>query len=210
MGRGTWLRNEPSHQPGRGWPPSSTGMPLGFCSLLPAGWKPPAAQEGLHNPRGTRFLFPSGIFLSGRGRALAGRVQPLSESCECGRRSPVPAALPSLCLAWRAILSPTCGCLCDFPGGAASLTSEQNNRRLETLGARRHRPPPQSPASSHKMIPAAGPQIPFKDPGVCPQEIRGTDWIKESLLGAEICQYTMVPHTAHLADVQLNLSLGFQ
>lgn len=79
---------------------------------------------------------PPGIFSWKEAEHRQERAQPLLESYQCGRRSsPLPPALPrSPRLAWRAILSPTCGCLCDFPGKAASLTSAQNSELLEILG----------------------------------------------------------------------------
>lgn len=105
--------------------------------LLPAYWKSPVKQEGLQNRRGTGLLFPSEIFSWERGRVLTGK----RKVCNVAGRA-FPSALPhSLCLAWSAILSPTCGCLCDFLGKAASLTSAQNTELLEILGAGRHHSP---------------------------------------------------------------------
>lgn len=118
-----------------------------FPLSCPAG-KSPANQEGLHHPTGTGSLFCPGIFSWKEAEYRQERAQPLLESYQCGRRSSPPPALPhSPRLAWRAILSPTCGCLCDFPGKAASLTSARNSKLLEILGAGRHRSPPHYPST---------------------------------------------------------------
>lgn len=139
-GRGTWL-GQPLF--------SSKNAVLSFSpslgrleNLLPT--RKVCSIQGAPDPSS-----PPGIFSWKEAEHRQERAQPLLESYQCGRRSsPPPPALPrSPRLAWRAILSPTCGCLCDFPGKAASLTSARNSELLEILGAGRHCSPPRYPST---------------------------------------------------------------